>query len=361
MRYKKRLILLFFVIAILTLIQYTLPYYPQLVFLYSKHIFHSYQALRSAVLNIIPFSIGDILYTILGVVLLVTVVKWIYFLFSIRDKGHNLVASLLHFIIISGVFYILFVVGWGGNYYQPSLSTYWQIDKKGWSNDSTLVSFDRFLIDKLNKEASHYEPVSFEESRNRSKQYYKDYVRAGGRLRGLNVKPSIFGYKLQHMSIQGYYNPFTGEAQVNKNLPGFMLPFVMCHEMAHQAGVAAEDDANLLSYALGTKVKDHAFNYSAYFNLWLYVHGRLRQQDTVAANLLKQELNPLSISHIDTLRAIRRKYKGVFSEYSGQLYDSYLKFHNQRAGIASYNDAAVSAWALEQKRDTIRTKTIKIP
>lgn len=361
MRYKKRLILLFFVIAVLTLIQLTLPYYPQVVFFYSKHIFHSYQTIRSVVLNIIPFSVGDILYIVLGAILLITIVKWIYFLFSIRDKGHDLVASLLHFIIIFGVFYILFVVGWGGNYYQPSLTTFWNIDKTGWSEDSTLISFDRFLIDKLNKEAVIYKPVSFEESRNKSKQYYTDYVTAGGRLFALNVKPSIFGFSLQHLGIQGYYNPFTGEAQVNKQLPEFMLPFVICHEMAHQSGIAAEDDANLLAYALGTKVNDHAFNYSAYFNLWLYVHGRLRQQDTVAANILKQDLNALTLSHVDTLRAIRRRFKGDFSKYSGELYDSYLKFHNQRAGIDSYNDAAISAWALEQKRDTVRVGIISIP
>lgn len=361
MRYKKRLILLFFVIAILTLIQFTLPYYPQVVFFYGKHIFHSYQTIRSIILNIIPFSAGDILYVVLAALLLVTIGKWMYYLVTIRNKVHELVSSLLHFVIIFGVFYILFVVGWGGNYYQPSLTTYWHIDKTGWNNDSTLISFDKYLIDKINAEAAQYKPLSFKEAETRSGAYYKKHIRAGGRLLGLHVKPSVFGYSLQYLGIQGYYNPFTGEAQINKHLPDFMIPFVVCHEMAHQAGIAAEDDANLLAYALGTKVDDHAFRYSSYFNLWLYVHGRLRETDTAAADMLKQGLNPLTLSHIDTLRAIRRRFRGIFHKYSGQLYDSYLKFHNQREGIESYNNAAVTVWALERKRQTIIKSVIDIP
>lgn len=362
MGYKKRLIILFFVIVMLTLIQYTLPYYPDVVFFYSRHIFHTYQTVRSIILNIVPFSVGDLLYFVTGAILLVTIVKWFYFLFRIREHKHELIKSLLHFVIIFGTVYILFVIGWGGNYYQPTLTTYWNIDKSGWNEDSVLIAFDRHLITRLNNESQYYKEASFEESRDRARQYYKTYVRSGARLYGLKVKPSVFGSSLQYFGIQGYYNPFTGEAQINRQLPRFMIPFVICHEMAHQAGIAAEDDANLLAYAVGTKVKDPAFNYSSYFNLWLYVHGRLRERDTATANLLKKDLNPLSLSHIDTLRAIRRRYRGIFNDYSLQLYDSYLKFHNQRAGIESYNDAAISAWALEQKDDTIRSKSvIRIP
>jgi hypothetical protein len=268
---------------------------------------------------------------------------------------------MLQFVIIFGVFYILFVIGWGGNYYKPSLSVYWKLGGKELKGDSALIAFDRYLVEKLNKEAPNYIPLRFEEIEERAKEYYKQHVRAEGKLRGLNTKASMFGYALQHFGIQGYYNPFTGEAQVNKYLPPFMLPFVISHEMAHQAGIAAEDDANLLAYALGTNTKDPAFNYSAHFNLWLYVHGRLRQHDTVAANAMRALLNPISVSHIDTLRAIRRRYKGDFSEYSGQLYDSYLKFHNQRAGIESYNNAVVSVWALEQNRRAKKGKLIFIP
>ena len=46
----------------------------------------------------------------------------------------------------------------------------------------------------------------------------------------------------------GYYNPFTGEAQVNTNVPAFVIPFTTCHEMAHQIGYASESEASFVGF-----------------------------------------------------------------------------------------------------------------
>jgi hypothetical protein len=266
----------------------------------------------------------------------------------------------LHSVISLGTLYIIFVLGWGGNYYKPSLVTYWDLDKEE-SRDSNLIAYDAFLVDKLNDYATRYQTLSFKEVEKRSREYFKKYTDSRTKLHGLNVKPSIFGYFMQHLGIQGYYNPFTGEAQVNSYLPAFMLPFVVCHEMAHQAGIAAEDDANLLAYVLGAKVNDPVFNYSAYLNLWLYTNARVRGIDTALAGHFKRSLNPLTHRHLDTLREIRRKYDSDVSDYSSILYDEYLKLHKQKEGIQTYDKVSVSAWAWELQRDTMAADTIRIP
>jgi hypothetical protein len=166
----------------------------------------------------------------------------------------------------------------------------------------------------------------------------------------MKAKASLYGYFMQYLGIQGYYNPFTGEAQVNSMLPEFMLPFVVCHEMAHQSGIAAEDDANLLAYAICASAPDSAFAYSGYFNLWLYAQSRLRRLDSVAANSLLAALNPLSQRQVDTLRDIRRRYHSGLSEYSTELYDRYLRLHDQKEGIRSYGHVVFSAWIWEQEK-----------
>jgi hypothetical protein len=166
---------------------------------------------------------------------------------------------------------------------------------------------------------------------------------------------------MQHLGIQGYYNPFTGEAQVNSFLPAFMQPFVISHEMAHQSGIAAEDDANLLAYALGATSGDSSFNYSAYLNVWLYTHARVRAVDTHMANIFRKQLNPITKSHLDTLRAIRRKFDSDVNDYSSYLYDEYLKLHNQKEGIETYDKVSISAWAWERQRDSVTTKLLRLP
>ena len=41
-----------------------------------------------------------------------------------------------------------------------------------------------------------------------------------------SIKPSLFSYAGNYLGFQGYYNPFSGEAQVNTTIPRFLEPFV---------------------------------------------------------------------------------------------------------------------------------------
>ena len=359
MRYKRKLIWIGVLAVVLSVIQYVLPAHSRVVTLYDALVFRPFQSVRNIIFSISPVSIGDLLYIVGGVVLTVLVVKWLYYVIRFRKHRHELSASLLHTVIGVGIIYILFLLGWGGNYYKPSLTDYWNLDRSEWKKDTTLPVFDAYLITKLNEHAPDYRAIPFSEMDNRARSLFKAHTEGKTKTYGVKVKPSIFGYLMQHMGIQGYYNPWTGEAQVNQYLPSFMLPFVICHEMAHQAGIAAEDDANLLSYVVGTTVTDPTFRYSAYFNLWLYTHARLRRSDSTLANKLAANLNPLTKSHLDTLRDIRRRYKSEVSEYSGAFYDGYLKLHHQKDGIESYNKVAITAWAWEQREN--KEQVIELP
>ena len=50
------------------------------------------------------------------------------------------------------------------------------------------------------------------------------------------------------MGFSGYLNPFTLEAHINSTLPKISLPITIAHEMAHQNGIAAENDANFMGF-----------------------------------------------------------------------------------------------------------------
>jgi hypothetical protein len=178
---------------------------------------------------------------------------------------------------------------------------------------------------------------------------------------GLKIKPGLFGYFMRRLGVEGYYNPFTGEGQIDAELPAFTMPFLICHEMAHQAGIASEEDANLMAYALGTTTPDSTFRYSAYLNLWLYANNRLYRRDSTKAKELDSLLNKMTKAHIDTLDQISKKYQSDYTYYSNSLYDNYLKMQDQKEGIRSYSNVVVSAWLLEQKRSINSDSLIRIP
>lgn len=361
MQYKKKLIWLCAILFLLTVIQLALPYKPGWTIIYADYIFVPYQSARNTLFGWSQLSFGDILYLVGGVTIVILLIKWVYLLLTIRRNGHSLAHSVLNTVIFVASVYLLFLIGWGGNYYKPSLANYWRMDKSEWHDDSTELAYDQFLTNRLNAYAERYQPMHFMQVRKNAMGYYKAYTDCRTRLQGLNIKPSIYGYLMQNLGIQGYYNPITGEAQVNRFLPAFMLPFVVVHEMAHQAGIAAEDDANLLAYTISVRSGNASFCYSAYLNMWLYNHYRLRRRDPELADSMKARLNPMTLQHLDTLRQIRERYRSEFSSYSSSLYDVYLKMLQQKEGIGSYNRSVITAWTWEQEKDSLRLKRLMIP
>jgi hypothetical protein len=249
------------------------------------------------------------------------------------------------------------------NYYKPPLAESWGLkDPLSRESDSVqLVAFDRFLVDKLNTTARAYRSLGLPEINERAGKYYRQYSDTKVKPYGLQVKPGLFGYFMGRLAIEGYYNPFTGEGQMDKELPNFVMPFVVCHEMAHQAGIAAEGDANLMAYAVATLTDDSVFSYSAYLNIWLYAHNRLYRHDTALAGQTGRELNPLTRAHIDTLRQLSKRYQNEMARYSSELFDSYLRMQNQEDGISSYGNVTSSAWQLEQERRKKGNIIIYIP
>lgn len=361
MRYKRKLIIVALLLLLVVLLQCIIPGNTRLQAAYDQYIFNPYQSLRNLLFGHVPVSVGDILYLIGGLALLAGIIRCIYFIVRFSTHKQFLGQMLLNSGITLSTLYILFFIGWGGNYYRPSLVSYWQLNTGASNNDSVLLAYDQYLIQRLNELAPAYENQPFRKINQQARRYFHSFTDNSKRMSGLRTKPSIFGYFMQYMGIQGYYNPFTGEAQVNRFLPSFMLPFVVCHEMAHQCGIAAEDDANLLSYSLCVLSPDKVFSYSGYFNIWLYTHNRLRLADSANANKLLLTLNPLSQSHLDTLRAIRRRYRSKVNEYSSTIYDQYLKLHNQKNGIDSYYGVVLSAWAWEERRKVYAVERLALP
>ena len=78
-----------------------------------------------------------------------------------------------------------------------------------------------------------------------------------------SVKSSLYSKLLTYMGYSGYLNPFTNEAQVNRKMVGYAIPVTACHEVAHQMGYAAEEEANYLGYLAAKKIENPYFRYSA--------------------------------------------------------------------------------------------------
>lgn len=331
-------------LALLLLLIFGLQYaighsHPALLF-YIRNIFLPLQRGRSYLFNAVPISVGDIVYLVLALLLLLIFIRCIYFLFTYRKNKTDLWVELLRLVTLPLAVYTVFLFFWGGNYSRPPLAADWDLKSLKWDT-AALIQLNRSLVLHMNEERDLQPKFPDLKTLNTTADAYY-HQRFGNRLPRLKVKPTSLGYMLNYLGIQGYYNPLSGEAQFNRFIPRFMHPFVLTHEMAHQAGIAAEDDANLMAYIICVESNNAAFRYSAYFNLFLYAYADLKAKDTLVAKSIFAELNQQSKNDMDTLRAMNRRYRSKFRLISSSLYDDYLKWHGQHEGINTYND--VTRW-----------------
>lgn len=362
MPYKRLLIILIISLVAITLVQWLFSYAPAAVHFYATNIFHPFQVVRNVIFGFIPFSLGDVVYIAVTLLIISLIVKWIYYLTKLKVYKRPLLLSLLKTAMAAAIVYLWFFIGWGGNYSKPSISEHWRLDSSNvLEDDSALIAFDIYLIGKMNEYAPLFKSADFRDIEKRSHQYYKLFPAVKDRLSSIRIKPAIFGNLLEYSGVHGYYNPFTGEGQINKNLPSFLLPFSTCHEMAHQAGIAREGDANFLSFIIGTNSNDPTFIYSAYFNIWLYTNARLRSRDSAVANSFYKDINGITMGHIYELRARRKKYESPVDKISDVFYDNFLKFNKQESGMESYSDVVNIAYIWEQKRLRGDRSPVSIP
>lgn len=351
MPHKKPFVVIVVLLLLITIVQYSFSFSPGAVSAYSRCIFYPFQYLRNNLFSIVPVSVGDILYILASIVLIVLLGRWIYYLAKWKTHRQLLLRSLLRFFLSAGIMYLWFFAGWGGNYAKPSLAEHWQMPLgRDLEQDSALIQFDLFLIARLEEYAPRFRGRPFRETEQLCRDNYYHIPTTAAKARLTRIKPAVFGNLLEYSGIQGYYNPFTGEGQLNAQLPDFLSPFVISHEMAHQMGIAAEQDANLLAYIACTESGDADFRYSAYLNVWLYTNGKLRGRDSTLANEMRARLNPVSRRHLEVLRARHRKYRSPVSRLSNLFYDNFLKLNQQERGLESYEDVVNTAYAWEQKR-----------
>jgi|GEM_PF-1624875 len=151
-------------------------------------------------------------------------------------------------------------------------------------------------------------------------------------------KPVLFPGLLTALGVAGFYSPLTGEALVNpQDLPD-TLPFTACHELAHQAGWAREEEASFRAFLACEAADSALFRYSARFTLLLYAMEELRDADklrweTCTARMGSalyarfQRANGLTTAPPDRIRAAQQA-----------VTDAFLRLSGEQSGISSYRN-----------------------
>ncbi len=318
-----------------------LSFFPEFVDrFYSNGLFvYTSKALRYA-FGWIPFSFGDIGYSILIVLL-------VRFLFKkVFRKKVAWKSVLLDVGATLSIVYACFHLLWGINYYRLPMHEILKINDQ--YTEAELVLVSEKLIDKANTIHANLEsndtlsivmPYSKEEIFEKTIPAYQqlNHIFPTINYYPKSIKKSLLSVPLTYMGFSGYLNPITNEAQINGLIINYKAPTTSCHEEAHQLGFAKENEANFIAALTTMNYDDAYFNYSGTTFALKFCLNDLYLRDEQKALCLIEKLRPGIRKNYREVNEFWMRYQNPLEPIFKSSYDTYLKANNQPKGMETYS------------------------
>lgn len=290
----------------------------------------------------LPISFAEILIILLPII--ITAVTVLYIKAVKRKKGIRFAALLISALTL---LYSSFVLTFATAYRGTPLDKELGLERTS-VTVSELKSTAEKVIAELNALAEKTKygsdnfsemPYSFSELNEKLNEAYKKGCKKYGFIQSLdsNVKQIMLSEPMTYTHISGVYTFFTGEANVNVNYPEYNHPFTTAHEMAHQRGIAREDEANFVAYLICLESDDEYIRYSAYLNMFEYLSSALRRADRDVQYEIWEMLDARVVKELFAHSDFFDKYRdNLAADISGAVNDGYLVSQGQTSGTKSY-------------------------
>lgn len=281
----------------------------------------------------IPFSLGEACVWLLIPALVFSLIL------AVRhycDTWKSALVFLGMLVSVLSVLFSLFVLNFATGYRGRGLDEKLGLDRQSVSADE-LYETAELLREHINRETesilyteegfSHM-PYSLETMNAKLNETYAAFCDDHDFISHVDgrVKPVLISEAMSYMHITGVYSFFTGEANLNVNFPDYTLPFTAAHEMAHQRGIAREDEANFVAYLICISSEDPYIRYSGYLNMYEYVIGALASADGEIFRMVNAHLNTEVREEIRAYNQFFETYAdSTASKVSGSVNNSYLQ------------------------------------
>lgn len=291
----------------------------------------------------IPFSVGELAIWLLPLVLFFVLRH------AIRHRCTSWRATVVYVGMLLSVVSLLFssfVLTFAAGYRARPLSEKLGLKQEAVSATELYVTTVK-LAQAINTEAEH---ISFQNNGFSTMEYTLSdmnahladaYAKASRTYDFLphsaaRVKPVVLSEIMSHMHITGVYSFFTGEANLNVGFPDYTLPATAAHELAHQRGIAREDEASFLSFLVCIESDDPYVRYSGYMMAYEYVSSALWSADKELYSAAADTLCDEARAELSAYRTFFKKYENsTVGSISSSINNSYLQSQGT-PGVKSY-------------------------
>ena len=221
----------------------------------AEHVTGPVKETLGALCAAVPFSVAEVSLFAAAGILLLYLGALVGDLIRCPRRGSLLYTRFLGLVCVGATVYSLFCLLWGVNYYTDGFQERSGLRVKEVSIEE-LQATTVYFAQKLNETSASVkrdEAGVFDADRN---AIYDDAVQIYRgveqeypflALRDHRPKRVSFSRLMSRTNFTGFFFPFTGEANLNDDSPACLLPATIAHEMAHQRGIASEDECNFLA------------------------------------------------------------------------------------------------------------------
>ncbi len=310
---------------------------------FNRYIASVLRAVLAYLTGWIPFSLAE-MFVILVPLIIVALV--IYANRRYADSWHDVFVFCGIVLSLAGLFFSLFTFGFASAYRGTRLNEKLGIDRSDVSAEE-LYGTAVILAENVNAEAARVAfreggfsvmPYSYYDMNDKLIEAYDTACDKYSFLQRIDskLKPVMLSELMSYTHITGVYSFFTGEANINVAFPDYTIPYTAAHELAHQRGIAREDEANFMAFLVCIESEDAYIRYCGYLNLYEYVASALYSADQQLYREASAKLNTEVKYEMSAYSEFYEKYRhSVAADVSGAVNNTFLTIQGTE-GTKSY-------------------------
>ena len=303
-----------------------------------------HRAMASACAALGTVSLAEILIGIFGVSVLVYIIYEILMLIVKSGRVKRLYRFVIRLAATGLAVYAGYSMLWGVYYYGDDFIAESGLES-GEISIAELETVTVYFAEKLNeysglvsRDENGLYIADRQEILAKSPEVYLGIEQKFPSLEGpdISAKGLRFSRVLSYMDFTGFFFPFTAEANVNTDFPPGLFASTVAHELAHQRGVAKEQEANFVSVLSCLDYGDVDYCYSACMLAYTHLGNALHSADYSAWYMVYMGLEESVQRDFAANRAYWQQFETPVQTVSTGVYEGFLQSYDQSLGMKSY-------------------------